>query len=361
MRRIWRAEEGVTLIELMAAVVVTAIVAAAAMTILVTSNKATQVNEQVADVQQNVRLAMDLISQDIKLAGFNMTSAVGACTVGPVNLPAPIVPGDNAPAGADAGPDTVRLVVPSMVAGAGGGTPVLSALATGVSNVISLSSADISAMVTSGLVVGSVVSLGGSFSSPLAAIGANSLTLTKFPPPSAQFPVGTPVYFMQCVPYAISTVPAVCGGSTSCLLRNGVPMVDGIEDLQLAYACDGCNVLAPNTPLPNGVIDDQDAPIGTPIGAGVFNAADFVTNNAWSLPPMVPDKIKLVQVTIVARENQPPRSLAEGNNRQPINTAGPVIVSDHNPSADAGYNATTYSQQRRRVLTRTIQVRNMEL
>jgi type IV pilus assembly protein PilW len=35
-------------------------------------------------------------------------------------------------------------------------------------------------------------------------------------------------------------------------------------------------------------------------------------------------------------------------------------VSDHNPSVDAGYNATTYQQQRRRVLTRTIQVRNLE-
>ncbi|MCE9534950.1 MAG: hypothetical protein K8R65_00880, partial [Nitrospirae bacterium] len=43
-----------------------------------------------------------------------------------------------------------------------------------------------------------------------------------------------------------------------------------------------------------------------------------------------------------------------------MNTAGPVIVSDHNPSADAGYNLTTYQQQRRRVLTRTIQVRNLE-
>ena len=367
MRRIWQAEEGVTLIELMAAVVVTTVVAAAAMTILVTSNKATQVNEQVADTQQNVRLAMDLISQDIKLAGFNMTSAVGACTVGPLNSPAPIVPGDNVPGGAvgvinDTGPDTVRLVVPSMTAGTGGGTPVLSAMATGLSNTIALSAADMSAMTASGLVVGSVVSVGGSSSSQVTAVGAASLTLAKPLSTSsiAQFPSGTPVYLLQCVQYTISTVPAVCAGSTSCLLRNGIPMVDGIEDLQLAYGCDGCNILPPNPPGPDGIIDDQDAPGPGPIGSGVFTPADYVTNNAWSLPPMVPDKIKLVQVTIVARENQPPRALAEGNNRQAINTAGPVIVSDHNPSVDAGYNATTYQQQRRRVLTRTIQVRNLE-
>lgn len=364
MRRMWQAEEGVTLIEIMVATVVTTVVAAAAMTIVVTSNKATQVNEQAADTQQNVRLAMELISQDIKLAGFNMTGTVGACAVGPLALPAPIVPGDNVPGGAvgvinDVGPDTVSLVVPSMTAGAGGGTPVLSAVASGASNIIALSAGDITALGTSGLVVGSVVSVGGSFSSPVTAVGAVALTLAKSPAPSAQFPIGTPVYLLQCVQYAISAVPAVCGGSTSCLLRNGVPMVDGIEDLQLAYACDGCNVLAPNTPLPNGVIDDQDAPVGTPVGAGVFNAADFITNNTWAVSPMRPDKIKLVQVTIVARDNQPSKGLSEGNS-VPANSAASVIVSDHDPSVDAGYNAATYQQQRRRVLTRTIQVRNLE-
>jgi type IV pilus assembly protein PilW len=360
----WQAEEGVTLIEIMVASVVTAVVVAAAMTMVVTSNKATQVNEQAADTQQNVRLAMDLISQDIKLAGFNMTSAVGACTVGPLAVPAPIVPGDNVPGGAvgvinDVGPDAVGLVVPSMTAGAGGGTPVLSAVATGASNIIALSAADMTALGTSGLAIGSVVSVGGSFSSRVTAVGAVSLTLAQSPPPSAQFPIGTPVFLLQCVQYAISAVPAVCGGSTSCLLRNGVPMVDGIEDLQIAYACDGCNVLAPNTPLPNGVIDDQDAPPGTPIGAGVFNTADFITNNTWAVSPMRPDKIKLVQVTIVARDSQPSKGLSEGSSL-PVNSAPAVIVSDHDPSVDAGYNATTYQQQRRRVLTRTIQVRNLE-
>jgi type IV pilus assembly protein PilW len=364
MRRIWKAEEGMTLIEITVALVVTAIVAAAAMTVVSTSNKATQVNEQTVDTQQNVRLAMELISQDIKLAGFNMTSPVGACTVGPLALPAPIVPGDNVPGGAvgvinDVGPDTVRLVVPSMTAGVGGATPVLSAVASGGSNIIALSNANIIAMGTPVPVLGSVVSIGGSFSSQVTAVGATSLTLAKNLPPSAQFPVGTPVYLLQCVTYAISTVPATCGGSTSCLLRNGVPMVDGIEDLQLAYACDGCNLLAPNPGGPDGVIDDQDSPFGTPVGAGVFNGADFITNSSWATFPMTPDKIKLVQVTIVARDSQPSKGLSEGNS-VPANSALSVIVSDHNPSADAGYNATTYQQQRRRVLTRTIQVRNLE-
>ncbi len=359
MKRMWRAEEGFTLIEVMIAVVVTAVVVLAAMTVLVTSNKATQVNEQVADTQQNVRLAMDLISQDIKLAGFNMTGPVGNCNVGPLASPAPIVPGDNVPGGAvgvinDVGPDTVRFVVPSMPARG------ISALATGAVNIISLSAGDITSMVASGLAIGTVVSIGGISSNQVTAVGATSITLANplSIAPLAQFPIGTQVYLQRCVTYSISTLPAVCGGSTSCLLRDGVPMVDGIEDLQLAYACDGCNILPPNTLLPNGIIDDQDAPGLLPIGAGTYTAMDFVTNKTWATSPFTPDKIQLIQVTIVARDNQASKGLSEGN-ALPINSAGPVIASDHNPSADAGYNAATYSQQRRRVLTKTIQVRNL--
>jgi type IV pilus assembly protein PilW len=367
MRRIWQAEEGMTLIELMVAMVVSLAVVGAALALLVTSNNAIQVNQQATDTQQNVRLAMDLISQDIKQAGFAMTSTVGACGVGLMNIAAPIVPGDNVPGGAvgvinDVGPDNVRLVLPSTTAGAGGGTPILSAAASGASNSIALSAADINAMVTSGLTLGSVISVGGGPSSQVTAIGATSLTLAKPPSTggaSAQFPIGTPVYLLQCVQYAISINQAVCAGSTSCLLRNGVPMVDGIEDLQLAYACDGCNVLPPNTTGPNGVIDDQDNPGPLPIGAGVFSAGDFITNNTWTVAPMLPDKIRLVQVTIVARDSQASKGLSEGN-ALPIHSAAPVIVSDHNPALDATYNAPIYNQQRRRVLTKTIQVRNLE-
>ncbi|NOS81029.1 MAG: hypothetical protein HOP32_05540, partial [Nitrospira sp.] len=193
----------------------------------------------------------------------------------------------------------------------------------------------------------------------VTAIGAAALNLAKGLPAAAQFPAGTPVYLLQCVQYAISLNQALCAGSTSCLLRNGVPMVDGIEDLQLAYACDGCNTLPPNTPGPDGVIDDQDNPGPLPVGAGVFTAGDFITNNNWATLPMTPDKIRLVQVTIVARDSQASKGLSEGNTVQ-THSAAPVVASDHNPALDATYSAPVYNQQRRRVLTKTIQVRNLE-
>ena len=95
MRRVMGNQRGFTLVELMAAVLITVVIVAATMTTVVTSNRANVVNSQVADTQQNVRLAIDLLGRDIKLAGFNYnatdpaTMAVGACnaTIGAVTKP----------------------------------------------------------------------------------------------------------------------------------------------------------------------------------------------------------------------------------------------------------------------------------
>jgi len=38
-----------------------------------------------------------------------------------------------------------------------------------------------------------------------------------------------------------------------------------------------------------------------------------------------------------------------------------VVVGDHNPTNDAGFNLTTYQQIRRRVLIRTVDARNLGL
>src|SRR6476646_90489 len=100
-------DRGFTLIEVMIAVVLATLVAAAAFTILTTTNKAVKANEQVAGTQQNVRIAMELLSRDIKMAGFgNPGVAIGNCTY-------PIMPADKTPTGVDNGPDSVQLLVPT--------------------------------------------------------------------------------------------------------------------------------------------------------------------------------------------------------------------------------------------------------
>ena len=104
------AQAGFTLIELMVGMAVSVVVVAAAFTILTTTSKSLRANEQIVDTQQNLRMAMEMLSRDFKLAGFgNPGVPIGNCTNG-------IVPADQNTAGVDTGPDSVQLLVPTTKA-----------------------------------------------------------------------------------------------------------------------------------------------------------------------------------------------------------------------------------------------------
>jgi type IV pilus assembly protein PilW len=358
-------DRGFSLVELMAAVVITAVIVAAALTTVVSSNRANQVNSQVADTQQNVRVAMDLISKDIRLAGFNYnatdtaTPVLGSCSSG--GRPVGLLPQDQNPGGPDTGPDRVSLVVPVLTTAT---TPwVLSSAAAPAApdylayTTISMAGAAISDMQAQGLAANSVISLGGAVSRRVTAMTAGTITFDIGV--DGSFPAGTPVYLLQCIQYRIEANTATCGpDSAPCLVRDGVPIVDGVEDLQLSYACDGCNTAAPNPLAPDGVIDEWESP------ANGFTSGDFVSNSTWSgtapLTNMRPHTIRLAQISIVARQLRNDMGTSE-RGTPAVNSAGPAVVGDHDPSnpGDAGYNLTSYQQQRRRILVRTVQPRNL--
>lgn len=358
-------EAGMTLIELMIAAAVGLGVIGAALSMLVMSQKATTANEQVVETQQNVRVAMEMLARDMRLASYNYVGnvpgapTVGTCSVtnGTFSRPVGLRPRDQNPTGADTGPDSISMVVPLLTDVV---TPwVLSANVGGTGidpvpfNALPIAAAAITDMVSQGLAVGSVVSIGGSEVRAVGTVSATALTLSSSI--DGKFPAGTPVYLLQCVTYAVGTTTATCGtGNTACLTRNGVPLVDGIEDIQFSYGCDGCSTAAPNPLSPDGVLDEIDGVNTT----SVPSITDFVTNSAWNVPPMSPETIKQVQISVVGRQMTPDQGFGE-RYTSGVNTSGPVIMSDHNPSADAGYDASTYSKLRRRVVTRVIQPRNM--
>ncbi len=354
------------MIEVMVGAVLSLIVVAAALALLMVSQKTTIISGQVAATQQNSRSAMELLSRDLRLASYSYVGndpgapTIGACSVstGAMTIPVGLRPNDRNPAGADNGPDGISMVAPvlnDVVA-----PWVLSANVGGTGpgpvpfNTVPLSAAAVADMVSQGLAAGSVVSISGADARTVQTVNATSLTLSANY--EAKFPAGAPVYLLQCVTYAISTAPAVCGpGSATCLTRNGVAIVDGVEDIQFSYGCDGCNAGPPNPAQPDGVVDQQG---GGGLSASGPSSSDFVTNSAWNVTPMTPDKIKQVRVIIVARQLQTDGGFGEVR-VSGVNTSGPVIASDHNPSGDTGYNATTYSQLRRRVVTKIIQPRNL--
>lgn len=369
-------QQGFTLLELMIGTVVAVIVTAGAFSALTSSSKATRVNDQTAQTQQNGRLAMELLSHDIKMAGYGMTGPVGNCATA-------IVPGDNNVVGADTGPDSISMVVPITNASTPAWTLAGPAATTGPFSSIQLQSGAIANM---GIVVGDTISIGGSVSATVGGpidpagpllfkdIAGNAITIAA----PITFAPNTPVYLLQCVTYQVMqaggpNAAAICGTNVPCLARgisaptlagkidcNGTggaaacfAIAEGIEDLQLAYGCDGCNAAA-NSGVSNLVIDDQGAINNT------FDAADFVSNSAWTSSPMTPDTIRLVRINLVAREAQNEQGFGEGNSTMG-NTSSPLVIEDHNPSSDVGYLAATYNQFRRRVITRTVEVRNIGL
>ena len=98
-------QEGMTLIELLIGALVATTIIAAGFAVLTSSSKALTTNEQTVETQQNVRVAMEFLFQDIRQAGFGMIGPVGNCSTA-------IVPADNNTAGPDRGPDRISLVVP---------------------------------------------------------------------------------------------------------------------------------------------------------------------------------------------------------------------------------------------------------
>ena len=373
-------ERGFTLVELMIAIVISSVIVAGGYTILTTTHKATISNERAIGTQQNVRVAMELIARDIKQAGFGMPVApntpvggtAGNCATGAAGTTAAAIrPVDNnsaipLTAVNDTGADTISLVVPrtNSTNGAVPGWVLASAAPSGGAGsfiTITLTSTAVTEMVAEGMQNGSgaYVSLGGVVTVPVTSSTGATITLVSPTYAPINFPVGTQVYLLQCVTYQVQTGAASCGSAGPCLTQTvdsgtaptvTTSLVDGVEDLQFSYGCDGCNTTI-NAGVPNRVIDDFNA-------NNTFDVGDFQTNRVWVAGTFDPATIRLVQVNIVARQTAVDQGMGEGIQAGAL--SAPLRVSDHLPSNDAGYAAAAYQSFRRRFLTRTVDTRNMQ-
>ena len=345
-------QAGFTLIEVMIGMAVAVVVMAAAFTILTTTSKSLQANERIVDTQHNLRVAMELLVRDLKLAGFgNPGVAIGACTNA-------IVPADQTPTGADSGPDSVQLMVPTTRASGSNRWTLRNPTTTAGTTQITLQPGAVADMVNSGLVANtSYVSIGGSATAQVTALDASASTLNVAIPPPLWFQTEDAIYMLQCIRYRVVQAPDpgnLCAGVTPCLTRGVAGVVagpnaeaaiaEGIEDLQLAYACDGC-VTAINSGIPDTVIDDQNA-------SNSVDQADFLSNVPWTAAPLTPDKIQLVQVALVARQSRNDQGFGE-TNRAFVGAAAVVVTGDRTLPAD--------SNHRRRILIRSVETRNVGL
>lgn len=390
-------KQGFTLTEVMIAAAMSTAIIAAGLGALTVTQKTARITNQVVNTQTTARTGLDMITADLKLAGFGMVGlaggAVGNCVVN--GTPAALVPADNNALGADFGPDSISMVVPmtNSIAAVGplwqlfpaapgtiGGPnqpiaalPLVNNATVGMGAAIPGGTAALPGMsVTVGGVAGSRIAAGG--------VTPAGLNLNPAIPAPATFGTGTQVYLLQCITYQVIPPPDplnLCQGNAPCLVRGVapagaggppncnnpgnacVPIMDGVEDLQLAYACDGCNI---NSGDPDGAIDDMN-------GSNSFDQGDFLTNINWFLPPnskMTTNKIRMVQVSIVARQTRVDQGMGEGMSTLVQNTNTTPTISDHNHANGVfavGDNGTpaqlqAYLQFRRRILSRTVELRN---
>ncbi len=88
-------QKGMTLIELLVGLVISAIIVAGVYRVFVAQTRAYTVQEQVVEVQQNIRGAMELMLRDIRMAGYKSN-------INPVTLTTSIFPGDTTTVRTDA-------------------------------------------------------------------------------------------------------------------------------------------------------------------------------------------------------------------------------------------------------------------
>jgi prepilin-type N-terminal cleavage/methylation domain-containing protein len=82
-------KKGVTLVELLIGLVIFGVVVAGIYRLLIAQGKAYTVQDQVAEVQQNIRTAMEIMLRDLRMAGYD-SDAIGSV----VSVPSPpVTPG----------------------------------------------------------------------------------------------------------------------------------------------------------------------------------------------------------------------------------------------------------------------------
>ena len=355
-------ERGFSIIELMVAVAAFSIVSLAAFAVLDSGQRNALMNDQTVKVQQNVRLAMDLMARDIRMTGYG-NPLIGV-------LPPPCTNHmnafDNAP-GADAGSDSISIMTVNQQIG------TLSAPIPAVPPVVPTPMAMTTLIPP---VAPGLVTLDGVFTSQATLTNPLLLTLGTTPPPNTTFPQGTAVFDLACVTYAVTGALATppfqltraVGGAVA------VPIVDGIESIQFAYAVDADG---------NGAIDDQAGGV-----LGTFDCLDFVPNNGQCtdvavrpagqgtvtlIPASVnrtPTAVRQVRITVVGRAIPPANMYVPGNCwRDPGFTGGTVTQAEDQNLATASAPGLAAGLCpglppggiRRRALTRVVSLRETSL
>ncbi len=226
MDTISRKDKGITLIELLVALVISGLLLAAAYRTFIGQQKTYVVQEQVVDMQQSVRAAINRMVTELRMSGFGNISMV---------LPVTFTTGTFNNVLNLNSPTAGALTIVSAV---GGTSTLTNEGGVGQTQVVvsTLTDAQGNALFDTGN--RKYICIGGLESHMITSIDSGTKTITLDPnsPLAFYHPVGTPVYTIRALTYQVAPVSGI-----PTLLRDenmgggAQPQADSIENLQFTY------------------------------------------------------------------------------------------------------------------------------
>ena len=229
---------GVTLIELMIALVISAILVGGTYSIFITQQRTYVLQDQVVGVQQDGRAALTIMARDIRMAGmltgdeFSVNGASEAIT----------------PTNSNAGPDQIRVVYAAEE------VSVVSSVDTVNKQVTLASGAD--RFNTSTRRYLAFEGQDHVYQVSNRDIGTNTLTLTESPP-SYLADFSARVYCVNAITYDVSGNALRRNDGSGAQDLAGVANQSVVEDLQFAYQVEGDTSNWFNTPADVGATNDD--------------------------------------------------------------------------------------------------------
>ena len=224
MDTILKKEKGLTLIELLIALVISTLLIAGLYRTFINQQKTYTVQEQVVDMQQNVRAAINRMMTEIRMAGFGKVSMVLPVSYSTgtfnnvVNLNTPTAGsltivssvGETSALSAEGGVGQNQIIVSTLMDGQG--NPLFD-----TSNK-------------------KYLSIGGLETHIITSIDSGTKTITLNGPLGFYHPVGTPVYIVKALSYQIASVNGIPTLMRDENMGDGPqPQADNVEDLQFTY------------------------------------------------------------------------------------------------------------------------------
>jgi type IV pilus assembly protein PilW len=214
--------KGLTLIELLIALAISAILIAAIYRTFIGQQKTYTVHEQVADMQQNVRLAINKMMREIRMAGFGNVSDVLNLSGGVNGFTQVITPGSNTFG------NMITIVGGFKQIRRDNGDPILIASAAGNKITLNYSTDEFDKPAHK------FICIGGIESNTVQSRSETILTLDK--PLNQTHPEGTPIFKIQAITYDLDL------SDGKIVLRRDEntgghpqPLAENIENVQFEY------------------------------------------------------------------------------------------------------------------------------